>query len=150
MEGQILLNILLDNGFKETTMNFYSSRYHEDELTETYRDFQHRDFEKNNFVVSFAHMNIEISCNTGMNGFEPKFTLKQMSMEHVAMILLLSKLKGTQRYIFKDYKEKFADMYNILQVDMLALSPNSKKERVIKLQREAKDIFQYLQEKYNA
>lgn len=41
-------------------------------------------------------------------------------------------------------------MYNILQVDMLALSPNSKKERVIKLQREAKDIFQYLQEKYNA
>lgn len=146
MKGQKFLDLLLVNGFKETTLKYDADRYSKSDLTNIYNESQKRTFEKNHFMITFDYKNIAINCATGMDGCAHRLSLEELSIEEVTMILLLSELKGTQRYIFKDYHSDFKSFYTKLQTEMQHSVPSGKKKRVLQLQSDAQKIYNNLLE----
>lgn len=67
MKGQKFLDLLLVNGFKETTLKYDADRYSKSDLTNIYNESQKRTFEKNHFMITFDYKNVAINCATGMD-----------------------------------------------------------------------------------
>lgn len=91
-----LINLLLQQGFKETTQQRYPGRYTDDVLKK-YTESQHRIFRKKDTIIDFNYHEIIVSIG------QKNYCSKTLSSNIVAAILMLSELRGApQRYIFRE------------------------------------------------
>ena len=124
MDRVTLINLLLKQGFKETTQQRYPGRY-TDEMLKTYNVNQHRVFKKKDTIIDFNYHEIIVSIGTKY------YSATELSTNIIATILMLSELRGApQRYIFRNIPLEFLyeKIYN------MEMSYKSyQKERLIQL-----------------
>lgn len=124
MDREKFINLLLQQGFKETTQQHYPGRY-TDEMLKTYTESQHRYFRKKDTIINFNYHELIVSV-----GYE-YYRSTNISSKTIATILMLSELRGApQRYIFRDIPlELLYDRIHHMEIS----HKSHQKERLLKL-----------------